>query len=138
MKSIIAFSTLFLMLSGNAYCETPEPEKCPAVAELAKVGFDVVKATGATEWEVIIRKNQFNTNEEWSFGLMRIKAVSEREARAKAADSFNSMIIFDGPSQSSRDNNEWTCLYGSQVDHTIGGAVTPPRDWEFTYRNLAK
>jgi hypothetical protein len=111
------FATALLSLTATfAFAVTPpippQPERCPAVAALQKVGVSRQTLAINSLWFAGRRDNAFGTADQWTFIVGNITATNNSQAYDKAVTALSTLFFQAGPWYE-REWNRWVCLYAN-------------------------
>ncbi len=124
-KILIATSiSLALIVSAAANAMPTKPAVCPTAIALQAANFELVQKHPEKEtWIAAQLHNNFETEDAWSFAVVKIQADNEADAKAKAEASLASIQFKDGPIAFEK-YNVWFCGY-STAEGYFAAAVTP-------------
>jgi hypothetical protein len=123
IKLVTSVLTAALFALNTANAMPPKPAKCPDPSAIANVGFDVVEKDNQGTWVAGVMSNPFNTQDNWTFVVGKIKATSQSDARAKATASLKTLKFIQGPI-AIEQYNVWGCAYGTAVGYPAV-SITP-------------
>lgn len=114
--SILTIATL------NAYSAN-QPANCPSASVIISTGnLDTVIKQSGYVWNVGSLNHQYDTLDNWSFFLYKIKAIDANDAKNKATTSLPSLKFISGPIPGLLPNT-WECIY--TTDGYPGKTITP-------------
>lgn len=115
------FSLAILAACINAQASTP-PAKCPSVNALQQSVFNDAEQDEEGVWEVDVMKNNYDTQDGWSFILRNIFANGRADAIKRATAALKHISFETGPVSSA---GFWMCIYSTSEGYQ-GVTVTPP------------
>lgn len=117
MKKVFLPSVISaLLLVGVAQAMPPKPEKCPDVSAIKSVGVEVAERANDGTWVAGVLSNHYDTQDDWTFGMIKIRARNEDEALKKAAKGLGSLSFQHGP-MAVEQYNVWACLYNTATGY---------------------
>lgn len=126
MKAKLVIAASILAATTAAHAFPPKPAKCPSVASLAAAGLSrqVISKDPSTDlWVVGIMKHPYDTTNNWTFLVSRIRANDGNDAFNKATGSLSSLFFQEGPVALTQIG-KWGCSYGTSWGYTAV-AYTP-------------
>lgn len=133
MRFKLLATSFALLITQAALAASPaKPTSCPAVDAFKNTGISSVMKDEDGSWLGIEWKNQFGTENEWTFAIGDIKADYASEALSKSNAVIASLVYDKGPIQMGTGQDPmWMCIYSSQ-GRFAGAAVTPARTPEIS------
>jgi hypothetical protein len=113
MKQLLLVSALSVsLIASPVLFAAPKPEKCPSVAALQSVKFEVTDDANGV-WAAGVLRNNFDTQDTWTFVMDGLKVKSSEEALATANAALPGLSFKEGPVEI-KDFNIWLCEYATQ------------------------
>ena len=125
LKSFIKLAVIFSLLSLSGLTYAKDPIKCPSIDAIKKVQFTIAleDPSNPGSWGALQAKNKYDTEDEWNFAVINIKALSAEETYSKAVDALYLLGEPEGPG--SAGGEELICTYPNNHDY-LAIAMTPP------------
>lgn len=128
MKTRFLFIVLPFLISQSVFALNDKPAVCPSVAAIQAVSVNHV-VHYPENWAAFAPNNQYDTKEEWKFGIDFQPNINEQDALIKAKELLMALILPAGEDpQPRRDGKGWGCIYFANINGEagIGVALTPP------------
>jgi hypothetical protein len=127
MRFKFLIAALTFLITQTALAAAPViPTTCPTVDAFKHTGVSYALSDEDGTWDGIEWKNNFGTENEWTFGVVGINADSASEALTKANATIPGLVFKQGPVKMGTGQEPiWLCMYSSSVKEFGGVAVTP-------------
>jgi hypothetical protein len=125
-KSIL-ISTVCLAAQLTYAAPNPQPTSCPSLDALKNVGVTSTYQDNEGTWFALQWKNNFETANDWTFGVFVEEAKNVSEALAKGNAAISTIKDSIGPINMSEQNNQpfWVCGYTDESETPVAFAITP-------------
>ncbi len=121
MKSFRIFAFLLLFLSQFSFA-SPIPKGCPSIASLQPVAIDEFKEMEAGAWFGIVRSNDYQTDNKWTF-IVIVPGANENEAKQNTSIILSRLNLIEGPEAY---EEHWRCRYYDDGGYMpMAVAITP-------------
>jgi hypothetical protein len=129
INKILTMSLVTVMLTSPAYASANNtPNKCPSVASIVSVGLDSVDSLGGDVWAGSKKNSTYDTNENWTFGIMYIEEKSPEKAFEKLSKALTVLVSMNQSPERDKDYGKYVCWYRGNFEGNdmFGAAYTPP------------
>ena len=123
MKFKLLTAAVALVITQSAFAATQQqPTSCPSVDAFKSTGVSTVMQGQNGKWAGFEWKNNFGTNQEWTFAVGEFVGQNPNDILVEANLAIHTLSLVDGPSAID-GTNAYVCLYQGQTAEGI--AITP-------------
>jgi len=112
--------SILVTIPANAD-DDKKPNKCPSIASIqaTNLGPRVEQAMEDDNWMIINEKSKYDTDSEWTFGLLDVEAKDKADALLVGKESLATLTFGGGPF---RDDiwHRWECDYYTKKNNRAG------------------
>lgn len=127
MKKLLLSTVALFMTQSSFALSADVPTTCPSVNAIRSVGVSIAEKYRDDIWMTFETRNNYGTENDWSFGMFAVTANSSNEAVDIANQQLSSLTYISGPTEftTPRGRVVWECRYEGHNPYYQAATVTP-------------